>query len=511
MSSVARKGLVAGLRGRINDERASVDALTLSVRNCDSATVELHQAFLRIEVRNGQKARSLQWSLQQPMYASVGLLVSALRQQPDYDVAVAESAVQDFPAGELVVEGGFGPCGRDTRQTLRHRVFSDAELSEYLSEAILIHNPNYTISSVPENEKPLVLLKAASRCYRTLAGDAVKRRGLGEDAAVLLSLARDLDAEYDSAVARNRRVIPVVKVEEGSIGAGEVIVGTIVRENLRFGTRAPIRSALAPDPPVLLDPVDGDVEDTNVRLRWSQNRAPDFVHYELWRDTQPQVERNYNLRLNIESQLSGNPQLPQQNQFTRAGTSVQVLGSNLSNNNTSNAFDGFFMWTASEVGGARVVNVTFNDGIVVPEPMNQSETQVSSLGTPLEPGTDYYYRLYLVNRNGEIVQSDILRVKTKELRARFKRDGRSLAGDALSVYQGPLAGGTEVTLKGTNLTGAKVSVGGKPATVVTNDGTTLVFTAPRFTNPEWIGRKLQVTLHSANGLIDVLQAGWTYQ
>jgi hypothetical protein len=226
---------------------------------------------------------------------------------------------------------------------------------------------------------------------------------------------------------------------------------------------------------------------------------------EVWRDTQPRVERCLSGRLHAVGDVA---QLSAGSQFSKAGTSKQVFGAGSSAYLSSPAYDGAFFWTGGDLAGTHVSNSTFIDGQTP-----QGATGVTGvLGEPLEPSTDYYYRLYLVDVNGEILASEVKRYRTKAMRAAFKRniDG-SLAADAISVATGPLAGGTSIVIRGTNFaTGVKALLNGKEMTLTVDSATQITATSPAFTNPQWVGRKLDIVLLSPTGLLDTAKSAWSY-
>jgi hypothetical protein len=361
-------------------------------------------------------------------------------------------------------------------------------------------------------------MKAAAQVFRTLASDASKRRGLDTDASTLVRLASDMEDQYSKDMRRQERIVPVPKADESKMGAGDVISGVMSRRSLRAGYTDPYRAALPPQPPDLMDPADDDVEDVLVRLRWSQNREPSFSYWEVWRDTQPKVDRSISGRLtsqNNPSAIIGSPSgpaLPLNTQFSRMSTSKQVLGATASR--VSPIFDGFFFWTAAELAGSNITNNTFIDGVVLPNGAGSSFA--SALQEALEPNSTYYYRVYVVNWNGEIVPSRVLKVTTKGLRARFARTGTGLSGvlsgTAVSPTSGTIQGGTTVTVNGTNFptVGLVVTVGGKPVSNLTIvSSTRLTFTSPAWVNMDFANNPQDIVLTSTNGLVDICQNGWT--
>lgn len=510
MGVVARKGLVAALRSRISDDRAAATAFALSVTGeCKSALLEIANGVLSVKIEGGQSVRDLRLNLSDPRYNTLGRLVNEISRTPGYDAKTDPQYQPDHPSNDLRIEDGLVQIGKGKSYTLRHRIFSDEELSEFLSEAVSIHNPNYTINAVPANEHSFVLMKASAHAYRVLAADTSRRRGLDTDAKTLLALAQDLETQYDRDSRRNHRILPVPKIDDSSVGSGEVIQGQLTRRSARAGYTTSYRDALPSKPPTLLDPSDDDIEDTLARLRWSQDRDQRFSYYELWRDTQSKVERSVSGRLDQRPGSSASPQLPINTQYMRMSTSIQILGLAVSANRVAPVFDGFFFWTAAELAGSNIVNVNFVDGILFPNP---GGSMMSVLGEPLEAETDYYYRLYAVNWNGEVQHSNVIKVRTRPYRARFKRTAtKDLDPTAIDVTTGPLAGGTTVTILGTDFVeGTEVYFGGKKATEVSRTSTQLVVTTPAFTNADFKNKPMDVVLKSTTGLMDIVKSGWVY-
>lgn len=502
----AKTDLVSALRSRLADDRAAVTAFSLGVAvPCTSALLEIANGFLVLTVSGSIRSEiGFRWNLSDPRYSTVGRVIAELKRNSAYIVVTETVVASDHPSNDLRLDGMPDIANRNTA-TFRHRLFSDDELNEFLAEAVALHNPNYTVGSVPRNEHPFVLLKAVARAYRVLASDAARRRGLDTDASVLLKLAEDADTEYARSYKNLARVLPTAKADEGKIGTGDAVQGTLLVRRLRTGYTAPYRSAIPPTPPTLYQPADNDVEDTQVRLRWSQNREQSFVFYELWRDVRPEVERCTAGRL---AGYDGPAGLPISTQYSRATTSKQVLGVGMGNRATP-VYDGFSFFTAAELSGSSIVNVSFIDGMIFPQP----GVGVIALGDPLEPEFDYYYRLYGINWNGEITPSDVIRVRTKKVRGRFKRNtaSKDLAFDALTPGQGPLAGGTTVTILGTNFgVGIRAELNGKEMPQVSLTSTQLVVTTPAFQNQDFIGRALDVVLTSPSGLQDIACRVWRY-
>jgi hypothetical protein len=488
----------------LTDDRAAVPAFSLAVTaNARSALLEITNGFFNVTVEGGENVSSLRWNLSFPQYSTVGRLVDALSREKGYETIADVALVRHHPAYDLRVDG-IVDISNNKAYTLRHYIFSDGELLDLLEEATTAHNPNYTVNSIPAGERHYVLLKAQALGYMRLAADASKRRGMEANTDAFLHLARAVEEQYARDHARMERVLPSPKMDDSQVGQGDAMQGNLTRRSLRRGYTVPSRTAAPPVPPSLFDPADDDVEDTTIRLRWSQTKDERFAYYELWRDTQPAVERSASGRLVQQGDPASGGALPVNTQYTRMSTSKQVLGVGAG---MSPVFDGFFFSTASELAGTTNVN-TFIDGMVVSNP---STGAISVLGEPLEPSAEYYYRVYITNWNGEATASEVKRYRTKTLRARFKRAGYIIASDAMSLHAGPLAGGTELTVLGTAFSeGMYVTIGGKRCTEVSRTATSIVVTTPAFVNPDFVGRAMDAVLHSPTGLKDILLQAWAY-
>jgi len=507
--STPRTSLINRLRSSLSDDKGSVAAFTLSVTGeCKSALLELTNGFFSVTVARGNNVNSIRLDLSNPAYNTTGKLLRYISALKGYSVAKDENfdTSEDFPSSGMVIDHGLQDISNGSSCTVKHNIFSNEELRQVLEEAVSLHNPNYTINRVPVAEHPYVLQRARAIAYRILATDAAKRSGIEGEAKVFLGLAKDQEDQYNRDVKRQQRIIPSPKIDESKIGSGDTIQGELFRPNLRTGYDAPYRSALPPESPVLLQPSDDDIEDTLIRLRWNQDRDSSFLYYELWRDTQSNVERSIAGRLDSSSNTSA--ALPVQTQYEKATTAVQVMG--LTGNRTSPVFDGFYMGTFAEQSSTGLVKSSFIDGVVVNNPGAGSP---SVLGAPLEPETDYYYRLYAINRNGEVQHSNVLHVRTKAIRALFARlsNGALDTTNAISPTSGTIAGGTAVTITGTDFVeGIYLTIGGKRCTEVSRSSTQLVVTTPGMSNSSFADKALDLALYSPTGLVDIVKGGYTY-
>jgi hypothetical protein len=527
MAGAVRNDLVSKLRLRLQDERASVAAFSLRVTSpCKSSYLEITNGQLTITSEQPTQIRpTIRYNLSDPGHSTVGRLLRIFQDTEGFLAVPDVSIITNHASIDIAVDGI--PDISKTDVTLRHHIFSDEELIDIISESISLHNPNYTtLASVPKNEYPYVLMKAQANAYRVIAADTAKRKGLDSEASTFLDLANDLEDQYARDRKRQERIIPAPKADESKMGAGDVVSGMCTRRSLRAGYTSSYRNALPPIPPNLYDSADDDVEDTTVRLRWSQNRDQDFSYYEVWRDTQPNVDRSVSGRLanawpSNSAATGGGPDLPISTQYSRASTAKQVLGVSAGANRISPIFDGFFFWTAAELSGSNIVNSGFIDGLLFNNP---GSGVVDILGEPLEPDTDYYYRVYAVNWNGEVVPSKVLKTHTKQLRAKFKRIANGvnsmsnaqngvLDPNAISPVSGSIGGGTTITIQGNyfSTTGLQILINGKQCSnVIVSSPTLLTCKSPTFVNPDWIGQKVDVVLLSQNGLKDMVLRGWSF-
>lgn len=452
--SAAENSMLRQLRVRISDERPSRVAFSVAVPGAESALVEITGGMLSVEVRRAAQAQSQRWALHTPAFATVGALAAAVRRSPGYVVVAEASMDAEHASADLALLEGISEVGaKGKAATLYHRQFSDASLLSIIREAATLHNPNYSNGRVPPGEHPLVVLKAAARAYQVLAAKAAQSADMRENAESLRLLARDTERQYTEEVTRLARVLVKPKMDESRIGSGDVIVGHITRIDPRTGLYMPTQGAPIGDPPVLLDVPVEHCFDYAIQLRWRQNREDNFGWYEVWRDTVETVERC------AAGSTDGQRRLPDE------GTSQQVFGRS---------------HNASLLDGGRT-NGFVDDG--------------------LEPDTTYYYRVFLINRNGEALAGNVVAARTKATRARMGE---------LSPSSG--TGGTEFSLTGTGFhAGMQLTIGGKLAELEVVDDTEATGTMPVMLNPAAVGALLDVVLTSTNGLTDVRRKAWRYE
>ena len=115
----------------------------------------------------------------------------------------------------------------------------------------------------------------------------------------------------------------------------------------------------------------------------------------------------------------------------------------------------------------------------------------------LEPETDYYFRVFLSNVNGEFSESNVVRMRTKPLRCRFRTTS------PLSATSGAAAAVITVNFDaswGAYTISHSMTLGGKALTVTPVSGTQVTFPVPTFQTK---GLK-ELVVYSPSGLHYVL-------
>lgn len=470
---MASSTLISELRRRIKDQHPSVHALTVGVT--DSATT---RAILEITsgrmvfVCAGGSARPFDISLHDALNGTVGRLHDQLQRMGGMVSSLDKDADPEHPAADLE---SFGP--KDIRQQgiiLRHRTFSDGELEKVLAGAVSRHNPSLNTHTLPQGEWELVFLLSQAAIARERAQDASKRKGTSESVADLLAIARDLESTYQNDFRRLNRVLqPARESSPNSVHQGDVMVGTLFRRSLRTGYLSPSSAALPPSALVLLEPDDLDDGDTEVRVRWGRSTEPSFLSCELWMDTQPEVVRQ-----------AGTPQI---------GLVVDDDREVRFRETTSRLAGKWVGPNATGIGGTMAGPVVENSGqltggLIVPG---------------LEPETDYYFRIYVFNVNGEYAASEVVRHTTKPLRVRFSTTtpvtpSQSVGGVTLTFnFDGSAAGAFT--------TDHKIFVGGKEVVVTRVSGVRATAPAPTFVQK---GTK-DIVVVSPTGLKHLIRDGYT--
>jgi hypothetical protein len=224
---------------------------------------------------------------------------------------------------------------------------------------------------------------------------------------------------------------------------------------------SPSAASIPPPPVVLCEPNDSDEADVNIRVRWERPSVTDSYSIELWRDSTPEVSRS----LGNVSEDSGFTAVYSETSELRRTTSIMALR----------------------------LNGPWGLQAISDEDLSRSSSVVSDL----EPDTDYYFRIFLSNVNGEFSKSNVVRYRTRPLRCRFR------ASNPLSATSA--AAGTVITANfdtawGVFTSGHVMTLGEKVLTVTPVSGTQVTFPVPTFQNK---GRK-QLVVRSPTGLFHVL-------
>lgn len=464
--------LLAQLRTRLQDDRWSAPAFSITCldRHATDCLLDIANNFLRTTVVNGAAdAVDLVVSLVQTPTDTIGGLAEYIQSTypKQYRVVMAEGASEGHSSADI--ESARGLQMLRTGVTLRTRRFSDKELTQFLEIGCRRHNPNYRPENVPSNEAQLVLTLAHVEGLRVQATDAAKRRGLDSDVNTLMSIANSLEQSYQSDVRRLAKAILPLRTEVDAVRDGDVVIGDLSRLSFRTGRMGPGFANVGPQPVKVYDFHDRDVEDHSLTLRWRRSSESYLYTVEVWRDTQPDVRRA----------------------VREVGTSADLVWS--SRKDARRERDG---WGTSDA--VKELVTSYIDGMHMP-PADQPFPDA----TGLEPDVTYYYRIYVVDRNGEWAASDVVSARTKRARAYMRR-----GGSPFSTNQGPA--GTVITITGKNFTDTapRVFVGPKVATTVVDSDTQLTVTIPaisEFTNPVQ-----DIVIRSNSGLSDVFPAAWTY-
>lgn len=475
-------GLVQRLRRDLRDERYKSAAfeLTITDESVTEAIIEITNQRFIVNVTGGS-AVNLDIDLSSDRYVTIGLLAKEIDGTDGYKCSIDDDAEFDHLSSDLEPMPPTDFTGQSA--VLNTRRFSDEELLRFVEDAIQRHNPSYGVDSLPREEEVFVLNLAKSMAFRTLASDAVKRKGMDETVENLVSLADSFESLYDKDIERLQRVIPSPKLtprQQNAMREGDVVVGQAYRRSSRNGYNVPQGADAPPSTPVLLDPIDGDVEDNNATLRWLKNPDGDFYTYELWRDTQPNVQRSRN------QVLYGEREIPlaevNRDRFDKPTTSKLVFKSYGPNQGSDDRMFVSFV----EAYGQQVVAVVDR----------------GALQEGLESNTEYFYRLYVVDLNGNVVGSPVMRLRTLVKRARFTDE------DYVSPVSADAAGGTSITINANRVVAGCVAyIGGKAlnSQVVTPGSPgTIVGTLPAF---DLEGDK-DIVIKSPTGLDDIRYAAF---
>jgi hypothetical protein len=240
---------------------------------------------------------------------------------------------------------------------LRTRRWSDSELQDMLTTALTKLSRDlgvtYSVSTVPSALKDLLLILATLNSYWDQINNATKRRGVDLRVDDFRSLHSALLDEYDRALKAYKEQqtssTTLTTEELDDLGAGEIIVGTQIRRNLRTGRWTPSVAVAFPAPELLGVVALGSGK---VQVAWSRSHTNGFYRYELWRGTTSSV---------------------------------------------SNASEVILPLGAVPATGTKIAMLSDPERTV----------WVDGATSPLPPGT-YYYRLYTFNVNGLWAASEVV-------------------------------------------------------------------------------------------------------
>jgi hypothetical protein len=483
------RGLLEKLRARVKDERYKSPAFSIGVTDsaATQSIIEITRQHFRITVlgTSGLVAPNLDLNLTDDKYDTIGELCGYLQSLDGYSCTAADDIEYDHPSTDLrpIPPTNMG----DQPVEMRTRLFADEQLAKMVDEAARRHNPNYDATCVPIEEEVFVLQLAQAVFMRTLANDTVKRKRLDEDTSSLLAIADSYEDAYERDIARHQRVIasPTLTAQQKSnMREGDIVMGQLFRRSLRTGRAAPIAAAAPPTVPVILEPRPEDEEDDNVTIRWDRNTDNDFCSLELWRDTQPNVKR-----APMWSAASFDYNTAYYEGAHRPKDTTSKLVFRTGAGGTGNGF-------ANNWSGNGQMSTSFVD-----YGLTQSTGPVPEEYFGLEPDTEYFYRLYVLNRASEGVASDVIRVRTKQRRAQIVSVSPATlprAGGAFTVLARHIWQQSLVLIDGRPLASQSIVPADAPENVGTITGV-----SPRFQVP---GPK-DVVLTSPNGLVHVLHAG----
>jgi len=465
--------LLDQFRRRIHDVRYSRRAFGLSVNDpgtgSPNALAEITSGRLIVTVMGIAGVPSVDIDLSNPNFDTVAKLRSHLDRTNGYRCSPDEDIYGEHPSLDLEPFGPTPIVG--TGIDFKHRNFSDLELQEILTTAVRRHNPSLVVQNLPPGEEPFVMALAHAEVCRVMAYDASKRKGTEATVESLIALADSMEGSYREDVKRIMKALtPAKESDPATMREGDVISGMSFRASPRTGFRSPLSQNTPPDPAVLFNPGQLDIEDDNIRVNWQRNRTPDFYAYELWMDTRPEVQRAKEGQVFVSTPFSDKNE-------ARKTTSKMIFRSFGGNSN----FDLAQFATFVEQLGQGIVSFVIGS---------------------LEPEFEYFFRLYVMDLNYEGVSSQVVSARTKPLRVKFNKI------DWASTTWGPA--GTSVVLKfdsryGVFTSGHKIEIGGKPVTPSAFSDYQATITIPSFFQ---LNDSKNVTVTSPNGLIDTKLEGF---
>lgn len=486
--------LIQLLRERIPDDTFTRPGMTIALKpgvTAREACIEISNGFLRTTVVHSA-APDLNISLTARNTNTLGGLAKELKKYSAYYCVTPDGEMhQDHPSTDLrVVKGDLTAGGA----CLNHRRFSDGELRKIIHLAAQNQNVNYTSSTVPETEFIFVCQLAAADACKIMAQNAVKLRGLTSSVQDLMEMSKAYRDEWAQSVRHQKRAINVAKIKDSDTRRGDVMVGTLYRPSLRTGHQTPNATNEVPEAPCLHEPLAQDVQDDQVRITWDAVKDTDFYGMELWRDVVEDVKRSQLGNAKIaDTQTQFNQPLP-----TTASLVFASVGA-------STRYGRSVLTQYGEATGQSVN--TFVDGH---DNDNNFQHVVSDADAPPpEPNTTYYYRLYVFDTNRLAIGSNVVRARTRNIRAKLSRDNSIPKIDPTTS---PMAGGAPLTVKGTKFhAGMRVRLGDKIIEdLVIVDTETATGTVPEVFNEDITQVHIDLSITSDTGLVDLAKDVFKY-
>jgi len=432
--------MLSDFRNAVGDQSRSRPAIILELkddvgRRSDTVTVTVLDNVLALTPTIRSEGY-LQKNLTDSDVSTLQLLVEFLNKQKYYSARLAKGAVPGHVSNDI------GNIYNETLRaldglTLHTHVYSDADLMKFIMRGMQRHNPTFeTLDEIPPQERPFVLTLARCELLSDLSGDSIRRVTMEESVEQLMLLKADLEQQYKADYSRLKRAFRPVENLLDPQGEGEVMVTALSRKRV-YGYMTPFHGNRKPYTPILN--AARNVSDQAALITWFRPVETDLLDMELWRSTEPGVERKDDAASEIEATLS-----------------TQV-------------------WALSQLGNISALEEVcptrfFDDG--------------------LEPNTRYYYKLYVIDTAGQLSESREITVKTLATGAKLD------AASPISPATGTLGVATPVTLTGTGFTaGCRFLVGDKEVSALTIvNPTTATATVPAYMNANSAGYKAVVVI-----------------
>lgn len=347
----------AAFRFRVTDTAVTRALLTITTTKFQTTITGGSTANLNIDLVTGSPAVPI----------TILQLVQQIQSVGGYEVDLDTNGEWLHAANDLRLTPSNGISIGQTDYLVQNHAFSDAELTLIINRAARDHNPAYSSSTTPEAEAGLVLLLAHASVIRILMSDTAKFYAIegtlsavdkGQRTAQYATVLQLLEDTYERRVKR-LGVKPDLD-PDGESESGVVVVGQIRRSNYRYHVRTPLSGNIGPKSPdnFVASTTHGAVVDpeTEVVLTWDRIHETNFNHVVIVRQTADDAKLLDNLRLALDT-FSGDDDFD-----------VVVT-----------LYDPAQYWYKDE-------------GLV--------------------SGTDYSYRLYVVDRNGEWAASAVQTVTT---------------------------------------------------------------------------------------------------